>query len=176
MPVLLPRNPSLFLGRGVDRKGESGGDRAYLNQQKSDSRSCTGLPIVGVSTFTFIDLHLMISSTSLSALQSLLEMFSSIVQIFLTWSKGPWKYCMDNQLHYSIGIPCNRSFPNYLWPHFQSESCFTVTIRDVVKRRANVFNLEQRTMKILYGQPIAIFNGDLSGCERFAFILIVYNF
>ena len=83
---------------------------------------------------------------------------------------------MDNQLQYSIGIPCNWSFPNYLWPHFQSESCFTVTVRDVVKHRANIFNLEQRTMKILYGQPIAIFNGDLSGCERFAFILIVYNF
>ena len=98
------------------------------------------------------------------------------MQILLTWSKGPWKYCMDNQLHYSIGIPCNRSFPNYLWPHFQSESCFTVTVRDVVKHRANIFNLEQRTMKILYGQPIAIFNRDLSGCERFAFILIVYNF
>ena len=85
---------------------------------------------------------------------------------------------MDNQLHYSIGIPCNRSFPNYRsFPnHFQSESCFTDTIRDVVKHRANIFNLEQRTMKILYGQPIAIFNQDLSGCERFAFILIVYNF
>ena len=38
------------------------------------------------------------------ALQSLLEMLSSIVQIFLTWSKGPWKYCMDNQLQYSIEI------------------------------------------------------------------------
>ena len=32
------------------------------------------------------------------------EMFSSIVQIFLTCSKGPWKYCMDNQLQYSIEI------------------------------------------------------------------------
>ena len=119
----------------------------------------------------------MISSTSLSALQSLLEMFSSIVQIFLTWSKGPWKYCMDNQLHYSIGIPCNRSFPNYLWPHFQSESCFIVTVRDVVKHRANIFNLEQRTMKILYGQPIAIsieIYRDVKGSPLFL-LYIIFN-
>ena len=77
----------------------------------------------------------------------------------------------------SIGIPCNRSFPNYLWPHFQSESCFTVTVRDVVKHRANIFNLEQRTMKILYGQPIAIsieIYRDVKGSPLFL-LYIIFN-
>ena len=41
---------------------------------------------------------------------------------------------------------------------FNFSLCFTVTVRDVFKHRANIFNLEQRTMKILYGQPIALFN------------------